>query len=86
LGLSGAIYLDAMSNSWCDYDNDSDLDLYVANTPNYGNFLFQNDGANNYTNVANTVGAALNKWSWSALWFDLENDGWNDLIVDEKTH
>ncbi len=84
LGLSGAIYLDAMSNSWCDYDNDSDLDLYVANTPNYGNFLFQNDGANNYTNVANTVGAALNKWSWSALWFDLENDGWNDLIVDER--
>lgn len=84
LGLSGAIYLDAMSNSWCDYDNDADLDLYVANTPNYGNFLFQNNGANSFSNVAGNVGADLNKWSWSALWFDIENDGWNDLIVNER--
>lgn len=84
LGLSGMIYLDAMSNSWCDYDNDADLDLYAANTPNYGNFLFQNNGANSFSNVAGNVGANLNKWSWSALWFDIENDGWNDLIVNER--
>ena len=83
-GLSGALYLDAMSNSWCDYDNDADLDIYIANTPNYGNFLFENNGSNSFTNVADNVGAALDKWSWSALWFDLENDGWNDLIVDER--
>jgi hypothetical protein len=83
-GLSGMVYLDAMTNSWCDYDNDADLDLYVANTPNYGNFLFQNNGANSFTNVATSAGAALNKWSWSSLWFDIENDGWNDLIVDER--
>lgn len=84
LGLSGMAYLDAMTNSWCDYDNDSDLDLYVSNTPNYGNFLFQNNGLNNFTNVASSAGAALGKWSWSALWFDIENDGWNDLIVNER--
>ena len=83
-GLSGALYLDAMSNSWCDYDNDADLDIYIANTPNYGNFLFENNGLNSFTNVADNVGAALDKWSWSALWFDLENDGWNDLIVNER--
>ena len=83
-GLSGALYLDAMSNSWCDYDNDADLDIYIANTPNYGNFLFENNGSNSFTNVADNVGVALDKWSWSALWFDLENDGWNDLIVDER--
>ena len=84
LGLSGAIYLDAMSNSWCDYDNDADLDLYVTNTPNYGNFLYENNGSNSFVNVADNVGATLGKWSWSALWFDLENDGWNDLIVNER--
>jgi hypothetical protein len=83
-GLSGALYLDAMSNSWCDYDNDADLDIYIANTPNYGNFLFENNGLNSFSNAAATTGTALNKWSWSALWFDLENDGWNDLIVDER--
>ncbi len=84
LGLSGAIYLDAMSNSWCDYDNDSDLDIYITNTPDHGNYLYQNNGSNSFTNVADNVGAALDKWSWSALWFDLENDGWNDLIVNER--
>jgi hypothetical protein len=83
-GLSGALYLDAMSNSWCDYDNDADLDIYIANTPNYGNFLFENNGLNSFSNAAAATGTALNKWSWSALWFDIENDGWNDLIVDER--
>ena len=81
-GLGGPI--DAMTNSWCDYDNDSDLDIYIANTPTNGNFLMENDGTNNFSNVAASVGAALYKWSWSSLWLDLENDGWNDLIVDER--
>jgi hypothetical protein len=81
-GLGGPI--DAMTNSWCDYDNDSDLDIYIANTPANGNFLMENDGTNNFSNVAPAVGAALYKWSWSSLWLDLENDGWNDLIVDER--
>jgi hypothetical protein len=81
-GLGGPI--DAMTNSWCDYDNDADLDIYIANTPTNGNFLMENDGTNNFSNVAASVGASLNKWSWSSLWLDLENDGWNDLIVDER--
>lgn len=83
-GMSGAVYLDAMTNSWCDFDNDADLDLYVANTPTHGNFLFQNNGLNSFSNVAPSLGAALYKWSWSSLWFDIENDGWNDLLVNER--
>jgi hypothetical protein len=81
-GLGGSI--DAMTNSWCDFDNDADLDIYIANTPTNGNFLMRNDGTNNFSNVASSAGAALYKWSWSSLWFDLENDGWQDLIVDER--
>jgi hypothetical protein len=83
-GLSGALFLDAMSNSWCDYDNDTDLDIYITNTPNHGNFLYQNNGLNSFSNVAQVSGSILNKWSWSALWFDIENDGWNDLLVNER--
>jgi hypothetical protein len=83
-GLSGAGYLDAMTNSWCDYDNDADLDIYVANTPNHGNYLFENNGSNSFSNVASSVGAALYKWSWGSLWLDIENDGWNDLLVNER--
>lgn len=83
-GLIGFHFLDAMSNSWCDYDNDSDIDLYIANTAVRGNYLYQNNGLGSFTNVAPAVGAKLNKWSWSSLWFDLENDGWNDLVIDTR--
>lgn len=76
--------IDAMTNSWCDYDNDADLDVYIANTPTNGNSLMQNDGTNNFSNVAPSTGASLYKWSWSSLWLDIENDGWNDLVIDER--
>lgn len=83
-GLIGIPNLDAMSNSWCDYDNDADFDNYITNTPEHGNFLYQNNGSNVFTNVATAAGARLNKWCWSGLWLDLENDGWNDLLVNTK--
>ena len=76
--------IDAMTNSWCDFDNDADLDVYIANTPANGNSLMLNDGTNNFSNVASSAGAALYKWSWSSLWLDIENDGWNDLVIDER--
>ena len=83
-GLNGVPNLNAMSNSWCDYDNDADFDVYITNTPTYGNFLYRNNGLSSFTNVASGVGASLNKWSWSGLWLDMENDGWNDLLVNTK--
>ena len=83
-GLYGIPHLDAMCNSWCDYDNDADFDLYITNTPTDGNFLYRNNGLGSFTNVASGVGAKLNKWSWSGLWLDMENDGWNDLVIDTK--
>lgn len=82
LGLSPPI--DAMSNSWCDFDNDGDFDIYITNTPLQGNYLLSNDGSNNFTNIASNVHVELNKWSWSALWLDIENDGWSDLFVNSR--
>jgi hypothetical protein len=83
-GLYGIPHLDAMCNSWCDYDNDADFDVYITNTPTDGNFLYRNNGLASFINVASGVGARLNKWSWSGLWLDIENDGWNDLVIDTK--
>jgi hypothetical protein len=77
-------HIDEMSNSWCDFDNDADFDVYISNTPNQGNYLLRNDGTNNFTNVAGPLHADLHKWSWSALWLDIENDGWNDLFVNSR--
>lgn len=79
-----APHIDEMSNSWCDFDNDADLDVYISNTPPTGNHLLSNDGSNVFTNVAPSVHAELHKWSWSALWLDIENDGWNDLFVNSR--
>lgn len=61
-----------------DYDNDGDLDLYVAN---YGpDWLLRNDGAR-WTNVASSVGLALDDHSVSATWGDVDHDGHTDLYV-----
>jgi hypothetical protein len=61
-----------------DYDNDGDLDLYVAN---YGpDWLLRNDGTG-FTNVAASVGLALDDHSVSAAWGDFDHDGRLDLYV-----
>lgn len=73
----------AMSNSWCDYDRDGDFDLYITNTIQ-GNLLMVNNGENVFTDEAIAEGVELNAWSWSALWLDTENDGWEDLYVGSK--
>jgi len=67
------------SASWGDYDNDGDLDLFVANV-GAGNFLYRNDGGS-FTRIkegaiATDVGSSL-----SGSWGDYDNDGDLDLFV-----
>jgi hypothetical protein len=69
-----------MSGSWADYDNDGDLDVFLANDYNY-NALFRNDGNFVFTRmVADTV---CRTWShsFSSAWSDVDNDGDEDLYV-----
>lgn len=73
----------AMSNSWCDYDRDGDFDLYMTNTLQ-GNRLMVNNGENVFIDRAEEEGLLLNAWTWSALWLDTENDGWEDLYVGSR--
>ena len=66
--------------SWDDYDNDGDLDLYVAN--DYGrNCLYRNDNGY-FANVAEAVGAQDDAASgMSACWGDYNHDGLMDIYV-----
>ena len=75
----------SQSASWFDFDNDGDLDLFVANETNsqrekFPCELFEND---NYTfkNVAANYG--LNKVGYfkGVTTSDLNNDGWFDIYL-----
>jgi hypothetical protein len=75
---------------WIDFDNDGDLDLYIAkcrqNVNNAGdprrwNRLFVNDGNGNYTDRAAEFGVEIRNQSWTADFADIDNDGDLDLVV-----
>ncbi|MCC5939778.1 MAG: VCBS repeat-containing protein [Lunatimonas sp.] len=39
------------------------------------------DGLPRYSDVGQLAGISATDWSWSALWADLDNDGWKDLLI-----
>lgn len=72
------------SSSWDDYDNDGDLDLYVAN--DFGrNHLYQNQlrerGEATFKEVAAQAGVLDIAAGMSTCWGDYDNDGLVDLYV-----
>jgi hypothetical protein len=94
-----ALRFPARSNSglFADFDNDGDLDLYVASMPQKpgkkpmpadelprGCQLFRNDGAGKYTNISTDNGACpLEFGGRSATALDYDGDGLLDLLVGE---
>lgn len=45
------------------------------------NTLQLNDGNGSFKEIAFFAGVAASDWSWGALLFDADNDGWNDIFV-----
>jgi len=76
-----------------DFDNDGDLDLFVAGrcVPNeypkpVSCFIYRNDsksGRAQFTDVTATVAKGLENvgMTCDALWTDFDNDGWVDLVL-----
>ncbi len=67
--------------AWEDYDNDGDLDLYVAN--DYGrNNLYRFDRERmSFEDVAAEAGVEDISAGMSVSWGDYDHDGWMDLYV-----
>ncbi len=80
----------SFGSCWGDYDNDGDLDLFVANigdlsSPNplqvVNNRLYQNNGDGTFTSVSNNEITDADGWSYGCGWSDYDNDGDLDLYV-----
>ncbi len=71
------------SCGWADYDNDGDLDLYVANGQPTPDKLYRNDGST-FTNVADTVGTNDTRHSSCISWGDYNNDGFMDVYLNNN--
>lgn len=98
-----------MSVSWGDYDNDGHVDLYVSNMFSAagnrvtfqrrfaggisdetlsnvqrmarGNTLFRNRGDGTFEDTSVTADVVQGRWAWGSRFVDLNNDGWQDVVV-----
>lgn len=78
-GLGVENYRFSFAASWEDYDNDGDVDLYVAN--DFGpNQLFRNEGES-FVDVSSQSGTQDWGFGMSATWADFDRDGRMDLYV-----
>jgi hypothetical protein len=46
-----------------------------------GNMMHLNNGNSTFSEIAQFSGVDATDWSWGALIFDLNNDGWKDIVV-----
>ncbi|MFN0216312.1 MAG: FG-GAP-like repeat-containing protein [Saprospiraceae bacterium] len=84
-GLLNSSQNNPMRHGWSDYDNDGDLDLYIAATWNNNgiNQLWKNNAAINFALTPNS-GATPNNpqpFEGTVSWADYNNDGWADLFL-----
>ena len=67
----------SLAASWCDYDQDGDPDLAVANDFGKKN-LYRNDGGR-FRDVAEELGVEDTGNGMSVAWCDVDTDGFEDL-------
>lgn len=76
-GVAGAGY--SMGVAAADYDNDGNVDLFVAGVNR--NILYRNLGNGKFEDVTAKAGISSGQWAVAAGWFDYDNDGKLDLLV-----
>lgn len=67
--------------SAADYDNDGDVDFFLATDIGIPDRVYRNLGNGEFEEVAATIGLASTKRNQAALWFDYTGDGLLDIVV-----
>lgn len=81
-----------IGHCWSDYDNDGDLDVVTTggqrvSTQFVGatggeSYLYRNEGNGSFTRIDDgIIGPPAGRKGWSCAWGDMDNDGFNDLII-----
>ena len=80
--LSAGVINDRFTKAvvWGDYDSDRRLDLYVSNLDG-ANRLYRNQGDGTFIDMAPQLGVTKPDRSFSAWFWDFDNDGTLDLFV-----
>jgi len=73
----------SLGSTWGDYDNDGDIDLFVANNIGTANFLYRNNGDGTFAKVLNDPIVSYDGYSHGVSWGDYDNDGYLDMFVAE---
>ena len=77
------------ASAWVDYDNDGDMDMYMAKCrggapvgdPQRINLLYTNNGDGTFTENGAAAGVNDGAQSWSTAWADYDNDGDMDCVL-----
>ncbi len=82
IGLSFHTFTKGISVT--DIDNDGDVDIFISSFGN-DNQLYENrineKGILHFENISNSAGVNEGKYSFSCMFFDYNNDGFDDLFV-----
>jgi len=81
--MAGGQPVGGNASAWGDFDNDGDLDLFVTHgSPS--NQLFRNRGDGTLDPALLPPITTLGGETVGAVWVDLDNDGWLDLVVARR--
>ena len=74
---------------WVDFDNDRDVDLFIAKCggepERRDNEMHINNGDGTYTEIAASLGLEDDMQTWSSAWNDYDNDGDLDVWIGAST-
>lgn len=67
--------------TWVDYDNDGDIDLFVANLDRFPSFLYRNEGNGRFAKVTDSGLSTRVEKTAAVCWADYDNDGFADVFL-----